>query len=305
MSHRKLNRVAIVGGTHGCELTGAYLVKKFERRPKLVRHESFETITLLANPRAFKAGSRYIHEDLNRIFNNDKIDNPNLDIYERIRSKEITEILGTRENSKVDFLIDLHSTTSNMGLTVILGTVNDPLILNLAAYLTSSNPLVKLFRWSDTQENHFLRSLCQRSISIEVGAIAHGTLNPWYFNQTEELIYKILYFLNSNNKQPIKIKSSAVTIFEGQELIDYPRDRDGELQGMIHPNLISKDYHPLNPGEPLFKTFDGKTISYQGKSTVYPVFIGEAAYQEKGIAMCLCQKHEIPLNSDRYSTANK
>lgn len=53
MSDRKLERVAIVGGTHGCELTGAYLVKKFERCPKLIRRETFETVTLLANPRAF------------------------------------------------------------------------------------------------------------------------------------------------------------------------------------------------------------------------------------------------------------
>ncbi len=295
----KLDRVAIVGSTHGCELTGGYLVKKFEDCPKLVRRESFETITLLANHRAFEAGTRYIDTDLNRAFSEENFNNPKTDIYESVRSKEITEILGTRKDSKVDFIIDLHSTTSNMGLTIILGTENDPLILELAAYLSNTDPLVRLFMWSNTQENHFLRSLCKRSIAIEVGAIAHNTLHPFYFSRTEKSIYKILDFLDSKNKQPISSKYSIVTIFKAKELIDYPRDRNGQLEAMIHPNLISKDYHPIDPGDPLFQTFGGTTIIYEGESTVYPAFINEAAYIEKGIAMCLCDKHEIPLKGDR------
>ncbi|MGB8689622.1 MAG: succinylglutamate desuccinylase/aspartoacylase family protein, partial [Microcoleus sp.] len=32
----QIKRVAIVGGTHGNELTGIYLVKKFEREPNLI-----------------------------------------------------------------------------------------------------------------------------------------------------------------------------------------------------------------------------------------------------------------------------
>ncbi|ALF55864.1 hypothetical protein ACX27_28285 [Nostoc piscinale CENA21] len=59
---------------------------------------------------------------------------------------------------------------------------------------------------------------------------------------------------------------------------------------MIHPQLQFRDYEPLNPGEPIFLTFEGKAIAYQGTSTVYPIFINEAAYYEKGIAMCLTQK---------------
>ncbi|MBC7825362.1 MAG: succinylglutamate desuccinylase/aspartoacylase family protein, partial [Candidatus Parcubacteria bacterium] len=32
-----IKRVAIVGGTHGNEFTGAYLIKKFEQYPELVQ----------------------------------------------------------------------------------------------------------------------------------------------------------------------------------------------------------------------------------------------------------------------------
>ena len=64
---------------------------------------------------------------------------------------------------------------------------------------------------------------------------------------------------------------------------------------MIHPQLQFKDYEALNPGEPMFLTFAGQTIPYTGNSTTYPVFINEAAYYEKGIAMYLTDKHQITI----------
>ncbi|MFM6813113.1 MAG: succinylglutamate desuccinylase/aspartoacylase family protein, partial [Dolichospermum sp.] len=67
-SENKLNRVLIVGGTHGNELTGVYLIKKFEKFPELINRSNFETLTLLANPQAFTAVRRYINKDLNRCF---------------------------------------------------------------------------------------------------------------------------------------------------------------------------------------------------------------------------------------------
>ncbi|MHC5826422.1 MAG: succinylglutamate desuccinylase/aspartoacylase domain-containing protein, partial [Nostoc sp.] len=65
--------------------------------------------------------------------------------------------------------------------------------------------------------------------------------------------------------------------------------------GMIHPQLQDKDYQALNPGDPIFLTFDDQTIVYQGTSTVWPIFINEAAYYEKGIAMCLTQRQQINI----------
>ena len=64
---------------------------------------------------------------------------------------------------------------------------------------------------------------------------------------------------------------------------------------MIHPQRQFQDYQPLNPGEPIFITFDGQEIFYEGTSTVYPIFINEAAYYEKGVAMCLTQKKTVNL----------
>jgi succinylglutamate desuccinylase len=47
-----IKRVAVVGGTHGNELTGIYLVKKFEQLPHLIQRASFASVTCLANPKA-------------------------------------------------------------------------------------------------------------------------------------------------------------------------------------------------------------------------------------------------------------
>ena len=109
-----IRRVAIVGGTHGNEFTGAYLVKKFERFPDLVQRPSFETMTLLGNPKAFEVAKRYIDEDLNRCFLQQDLQNPTLSSYEALRAKTLNQILGPKGNRQVDLLLDLHSTNANM-----------------------------------------------------------------------------------------------------------------------------------------------------------------------------------------------
>lgn len=64
---------------------------------------------------------------------------------------------------------------------------------------------------------------------------------------------------------------------------------------MIHPHLQGRDYQELKKGDPLFVTFQGETIFYEDEETVWPVFINEAAYYEKGIAMCLTKKEIVSV----------
>lgn len=51
-----------------------------------------------------------------------------------------------------------------------------------------------------------------------------------------------------------------------------------------------QDFQPLQPGAPIFQMFSGEDLLYDGESTVYPVFINEAAYYEKGIAFVQTEK---------------
>ncbi|WP_375510335.1 aspartoacylase [uncultured Nostoc sp.] len=292
----QINRVAIVGGTHGNEFTGAYLIQKFAQFPDLITRQSFETVTLLANPNAFAAGRRYVEKDLNRCFLKQDLQDPTLSSYEELQAKSIQDTLVSNRDQQADFILDLHSSTANMGLTIIL--VNShPFNLKLAAYLSQINPLVRVYRCSfkSIQENPFVNSLCELGFAIEVGPIAQGLLKATLFQQTEELVYAILNYLERFNQGGISSSKETLILYDHLSVVDYPKQEDGTIFGMIHPELQDKDYQALNPGEPIFITFDDKTIFYEGASTVWPIFINEAAYYEKGIAMCFTQKQQINI----------
>lgn len=291
----EIKRVAVVGGTHGNELTGAYLVKKFEYFSDLVTRSSFETITLFGNPRAFEIGRRYVDKDLNRCFENAALLDPTRSSYEDLRAKTIHQILGPKGQPNVDLILDLHSTTSNMGLTLILSSQH-PFNLQLAAYLSRVNPLVRIFSWGQANhESSLLRSLCELGCAIEVGPIAQGVLDAVVFQKTEELIYMVLDYINAYNQGKQSNTDASFTLYQFIGAIDYPRDEDGQIQAMIHPQLQSKDYEALHPGDPIFLTLDNQVIAYEGNSIVYPVFINEASYYEKGVAMYLSEKQQITL----------
>jgi succinylglutamate desuccinylase len=292
----QINRVAIVGGTHGNEFTGAYLIQKFAQFPDLIARPSFETVALLANPHAFAAGRRYIEKDLNRCFIKEDLQDPTRNSYEELQAKLIQDTLASNRDKQADFILDLHSTTANMGLTIIL--VNShPLNLKLAAYLSHVSSLVNIYRCSfkSIAENPFVNSLCELGFAIEVGPIAQGILKATLFQQTEQLVHALLDYLEEFNQGEIPSTNETLIVYDHLSIVDYPKKPDGTIFGMIHPELQDKDYQALNPGDPIFITFDDKTIFYEGASTVWPIFINEAAYYEKGIAMCLTQRQQINI----------
>jgi succinylglutamate desuccinylase len=290
-----IRRVAIVGGTHGNEWTGIYLVKKFEQFPELIVRSSFETITLLGNPKAIAANRRYIDQDLNRCFFHEDLLNPALTSYEGQRAKMIAAQLGPKENPQVDFIIDLHSSTANMGLTILPSSA-DLFNLRLCAYLSQIDPAVRVTCGiAHHQDTPMLRSLSSLGCTIEVGAVAQGVLDARYFQETEILVHRILDYLDATNHDNMPAIPERLTIYQSIASIDYPRNTDGEVQAAIHPQRQFQDYAPLRTGDPLFMTFAGEAIAYQGKSPVFPIFINEAAYYEKGIAMTLTEKQELEI----------
>jgi aspartoacylase len=292
-----IRRVVIVGGTHGNELTGIYLVKKFQKFPHLLHRKSLECFTLLANPEAIAANRRYIDRDLNRCFANEDLVNPALTSYEDKRAKQIAAQLGPKSQPKADVIIDLHSTTANMGLT-ILPSSKHPLNLRLAAYLSTLSPLVRVcYGVQFNQDAPVLRSLSPLGCTLEVGAIAQGVLNADYLQQTELLVHAILDYLDALNQGKFLPVPSSLSVYQIISSVDYPRDSSGELQAAVHPQLQSKDYKPLSDGEPMFLKFTGESIPYQGEDIVYPIFINEAAYYEKKIAMILTCQQQLSLET--------
>ncbi|QYO68036.1 aspartoacylase [Leptolyngbya sp. 7M] len=288
-----VKRVAIVGGTHGNERTGVQLIKKFKLCPDHVRRSSFSTQVLLANPQAVAAGLRYIDRDLNRSFERDRLQNQALANYEDRRAKEISQMLGSDSSAPVDVILDMHSTTSNSGLTLIIDEEN-AFTLQLATYLQQIHSSVKIYSTSCSgREQDALRSLAKFGFCLEIGPVAQNVLNADLFQKTETLIHIILDYLEQYNRNEVTLPDRSLTLYRYLEAIDYPRNEHGEIQAMIHPQLQFKDYEALHPGDAMFLTFEGETINYSGTSVVYPVFINEAAYYEKGIAMCLTKKAQV------------
>jgi succinylglutamate desuccinylase len=287
-----IKRVAIVGGTHGNEVTGVYLVKKFDRFPNLIYRDSFECETLLANPKAIAANRRYIDRDLNRSFLNADLANPDLTGYEDKLAKNFAARFGSKGKSQLDFIIDLHSSTANMGLT-LLPSSRHPFDLRLCAYLSQLHPDVRIvYGVQSDSEDPMLRSMSALGCTIEVGAMASGILDAKLFQLTEMLVNATLDYLDAVNKGKELAVHSSVKIYQSLRSVDYPRNPSGELQAMIHPQLQFQDYQPLYPGDPMFLSFTGETIPYGGETTVWPIFINEAAYYEKGIAMTLTDRQQ-------------
>jgi aspartoacylase len=255
----------------------------------------------LGNPAATEVNRRYIDRDLNRCFQEEDLNNPRLGTYEDQRAREINAQLGPKSSPQVDFIIDLHSTTTNMGLS-ILPASRDRLNLQLAAYLTQVHPAVKVSCGMRCGQNSsLLRSLSPHGCTIEVGPIAQGVLDATLFQHTERMIHATLDYLEALNQDKLDhlepIIPAQFDLYQAIANVDYPRDPDGHLQAMVHPDRQFRDYQPLQPGDPLFVTFDGETLPYEGDQTVYPIFINEAAYYEKGIAMILTQRETIMLET--------
>jgi aspartoacylase len=294
---QKIRRVAIVGGTHGNELTGAYLVRKFMRRPELVQREGFETLLRIGNEKAVEACVRYIEKDLNRRFTLRELADPTCDSYEDLLAKELNASLGPKgaEETVADFILDLHTTTANMGTSVILDH-DDPLSWRAAAALKARDPELTLFTWrGDTDESAFVHTIAPSGFALELGPIPQGVLRADLFHKCEATVHHLLdFFQHLATGLPLE-EPDGIEIYEGVSLLDFPRDACGDLAAMIHPDLQDRHYPLLHPGDPLFLTFDGETLSYEGPEPLHAVFINEAAYYEKGFAMALAKRRVVPL----------
>jgi len=291
-----IKQLAIVGGTHGNEFTGIYLLKKWQANPELIQRNSFVTETLFGNPQAHQENKRYVDNDLNRRFNRDELAQPGLTSVEEVRAKEINELLGPKGDARVDFIIDLHTTTSNMGPTLLL-TAKGKFYSQLAAYVKMHMPQLVICCDEDhktNDEHHFLSSIAPMSVMVEVGPVPQSVIRHDVFEQSERMTSLILDFIELDNTGRLPELPETVDAYRYLECIYLPLTESGERAGMIHRDIQDKDFAAIVPGQPIFVTFAGEEVCYQGEQTVYGSFINEAAYYDNNIAMSLLEK--ISLN---------
>ncbi|XP_060115018.1 aspartoacylase isoform X2 [Heteronotia binoei] len=264
-----LRRTAIFGGTHGNELSGVFLVKRWQEDGTEIQRPGLEVKPFLANPRAVEKCCRYIDCDLNRVFDAENLgmkvteDTP----YEVKRAQEINSMFGPKGSCEeaYDLIFDLHNTTANMGSTLILETSRDHFTIQLCHYIKAA--------------------LAPETCAVFL--IEHSNLK---YATTRSIA-----------KYPVGTEFPPCTleVYKITEKVDYPRNKDNEITAIVHPNLQDQDWQPLNPGDPMFLTFEGKTIPYEGDSVVYPAFVNEAAYYEKNQAFIKTVKQKLSAKGIR------
>ncbi len=287
-----IKKLAIVGGTHGNEFTGIYLLKKWKNTPELIARSSFETEMLFANHEAHAQNKRYVEHDLNRCFSAADLTNDSLTSVEQRRAKEINQQLGPKGNPRVDFIIDLHTTTSNMGPTLLI-TKKGKFYNQLAAYVKLHMPDAMVSCDEDhktNEEHHFLSTIAQDSVMVEVGPVGQSVLRHDVFEQSEQMTGLILDFIELHNRDQVPELPETVEAYRYIESIKLPLTADGERAGMVHKDVQNQDFKLIEPGQPIFVTFDGKEVCYDGEKAVYGSFINEAAYYDNNLAMSLLEK---------------
>lgn len=246
---------------------------------------------------AMKQCTRYVDKDLNRTFVTKDLEDPSLCTYEDVLAKNINQKLGPKgsPNPNVDFIVDLHSTTSDMGLSIVIDN-ESKLVWDLAAYLSVREPKLHIFRWKgDTPDVSFVNSIAKNGFAIEVGPIPQGVLRADLFFETEKLVQKILDFFEKYNNDALEALPKQVEIYDHVKLVDFPRDEEGDICATVHPNLQDHGYVKLKFGDPLFVNLDGDVMPYEEDEEMYALFINEAAYYEKGFALCLAKKKMIEI----------
>ncbi|KAG9339787.1 hypothetical protein JZ751_022453 [Albula glossodonta] len=265
-------KVAIFGGTHGNEMSGVTLVNLWINNGAEVQRSGLTVKPYITNPRAVEKCTRYVDTDLNRAFTTDNLSLPRIEDlpYEVRRAQEINETFGPKGSSNA-----YDQSIAPASCSVLL---NEHPLLH---YSTS-------------------RSVGKHPIGVEVGPQPQGVLRSDIFEAMRAVVNHGLDFIELFNGG-MEFEPCTVDVYRVSGNMDYPRDKKGNITAMIHPNLQDSDWVPLNPGDPVFQTFDGRTINYEGESTVYPTFINEAAYYEKQQAFVITRKETLKANGIRAS----
>lgn len=283
----KPREVVIVGGTHGNEKGGIWTVRHMQAKPADFPAPGLSVRAILANPEAIERNLRYLDRDLNRCFGPELANAaPDHPLRERRRALALADEICPH-GAAPDLVVDLHNTTSNMGVTWILPSLS-PWPLYLAWQASLRDPRVRILHTPETsQSNVFLPSLGKDEVTLEIGPVAHGTHCHWAWEAAESHVRALLQTLGDlpDSFDPVAALAGArFEFFQTVSIERYPVDQNGRTRCLIHQSIQGKDFQALVDGDPLyFDPVEGATLFHRG-ATIHPVFLGEAAYVESGIS---------------------
>lgn len=271
-------KVLVFGGTHGNEWTGVMAVTHYANHFKQ-KYQALDLQFILANTEAHRLNKRFKDEDLNRAFQ--FLNENRKDSFEHQRAKEIKAMI----QAAPCFVIDLHTTTANMGATVIM-THFSKLNLNVCAELSRKIPDCRVISSPDPTRK-YLAGQSDEGLMIEVGPVANGVVSATALESTLEILDHLLNFLQKKNELST---AGSLEIYEEIEDISYPTNENGQISGYIHSQLQGKDFKSIKGNYMAFKTFNGETVTLKTNEELFPIFINEAAYYPQKLAFTLCRK---------------
>lgn len=244
-SKKKGPTIVVVGCLHGNEIVGKMVIDALDKITIL--KGTLKTIT--ANEEAMFLNKRFIQQDLNRSFPGNK------------KSKIVEEKLAFRilkEIQPTDYVIDIHSTTSDTEDVIIIKKDNSV----TGKMIDIIRPKRVLFISKD-YGNGALVNFCN-GISIEYGK--HRSKNT--FNKSLNDIKKLMFTLGMINEAVVntQIETQFYEVF-GIE----PKPKGFKLDGMV------KNFEYISKGTVIGCANKKQVIAKEG---FYPVLFGEKSYKD-------------------------
>ena len=298
-----LPRVLVVAGTHGNEINAPWLLDQWQRNPALIACPDVIPVPVIGNPEARAQGRRYLDRDLNRSFRFELLaradhqamascESSRLD-REIVRAHELVSRFGPEGPEGCVVALDLHSTTAAMGSSLVVYG-RRPADLALAAAVQQRLGLPVYLHEADQAQQGFLVERWPCGVVIEIGPVPQMLLQASIVEQTRLTLEACLAVIADARRQKL-VCPSGLIVHRHLGSLDLPRDPEGRPDACVHPARQGQDWQPLLSGDPLFLKADGSVIPYEGPDGRVPVFINEAAYGEKGIALSITEREVWPL----------
>ena len=290
-------RVLVVAATHGNERNGAWLLEGWRQSPVTLAGHGLTLSLVIGNPVAYAANRRYLDCDLNRSFAPELLADAGRSAHEIRRARELLAQFGPDGATPCAVALDLHSTTSAMGNSLVVYG-RRPADLALAAGIQARLGLPIYLHEGDPGQTGFLVERWPSGLVIEVGPVPQGVIDPAICRQTQLGLEAALAVLAEAGRGILRLPRQLV-VHRHRSSVDVPREADGSPAACLAGQRQGRDWQPIQGGDVLFCRRDGRLIPYIPPAELkgvpaWPVFINEAAYGEKGIALSLCVRERWP-----------
>lgn len=249
---------------------------------------------------------RFLDVDLNRQFAPEALASPASpdEPREITLARALDKTLGPKASPDPaqDLVIDLHTTTSNMGMTLVVQDMDSVSIgacaMVKAELEADGIPTRILWERTTREESPYLFSVGRHGVLVEVGPIATGIVEAGVVADMREATERLLEYFQRLNEQGEAVRAAEaegrdapppvwgggpVEVYEdlGIKVAPPLPVEDDIAAPMFHAELQDQDWIPLRVGQGLFELPCGEVITYQGEhgDDVVPIFVNEAGYQ--------------------------